>query len=138
MFSYVALFTQLTDDPGVSALVDERVFPEFAPMTNQTYPQIVIATPDAANEPTFDGPINLMDEKIDVVAIAKTITDVVAVAKAILAAIDGQTGTWGGTVIKGCFLKGTSNTLATIPDLGPDYKLEMTTLTFRLRYDLPA
>ena len=112
-----ALAGQLLATPGVTNLIAQRVYPSYDKANDKTYPLAVYKVEGVSTLQTSEGPTGNQSGDFVVAAIGETYADAAAVAKAILAALDGQGGTWSGLIVQGVFLKedGISDDVVTEP-----------------------
>lgn len=107
-----AIFARLTTAAGVIALVSTRVFTDQAdPETPR--PFIVYEEGDTEGDDVYGTP-TLQYTIVTVACIDDTKAGAVAVADAVMAAVNDQKGTWGGINVEGCFLESKQDDKVTI------------------------
>jgi hypothetical protein len=99
-----ALYARLSADAGVTALCGANLYPNYIRESEQLYPQIVYAVEDVAEDAAHDGLSGLITAKARVTAVGKTYAAADALAAAVLASLDAQTGSWGTSWVLGCWL----------------------------------
>jgi hypothetical protein len=87
-----AIFSLLTNDAGVSAIVGTRVFPRGLPQ-NHTLPALVYQLISAPRELTHSGPETLVEARVQITAHATTYAAAKTLQNAVQVASDGFTGT---------------------------------------------
>ena len=95
------LVAHLKANAGVAALVVDRVYHEGMPQ-NVVYPAVAYAKTSVERFQTLAGPSSLVKARVGVDVWAKTSASAIAVAEAVKLALDGVTGSLGGTSIQSC------------------------------------
>lgn len=93
-----ALFSILSNDAGVTALVGSRIYPIMLPQ-NATFPCASYSTDEGQEDDTFDGQGTFQQINIEVDAWAKTHAEMLTVGGAIKAALKNYSGTVSGVTI---------------------------------------
>lgn len=83
------LFYYLTGNPGVAALVTDRVYPLIAPQ-DAALPYLVYQRISTARERSHSGPSGLAHPRFQVTAVAATYSAVRNLANAVRIALDGS------------------------------------------------
>jgi Protein of unknown function (DUF3168) len=97
--SMIAAATAVTD------IVADRVYPSVVKLADKVYPLITYKFDNTTTTNTYDGPVNpLRSCNIVLECIGNTYAEADELAAALLATMDGSSGTWGSTVVQGCFL----------------------------------
>jgi hypothetical protein len=99
-----AVVSKLASVAGVTALIENRVYPSYDRQTDRTDPLAVYSL-DITPITDFDGPTGVMTAVLEIAAIAETYAEAVALGKAIYAALEFQSGDWGGVTVQGCFMQ---------------------------------
>jgi hypothetical protein len=99
------LFTRLTADAGVSALVASRVYPHKTRFT-PTYPHIVYEVTSDDDEYSMAGEIGLPEANIVYRCIAETYREARALAAAVKTSLSGFSGTLGSHRVRAIFVDG--------------------------------
>lgn len=100
----LAIVSVLNGNSGVTSLIGKRLYPQYDRSTDHIYPlgcYHVQITPITA----FDGAPGIEYAVITIAGIGSTQASATAVANALKAALQNQTGTWAGVVVQGCFLQ---------------------------------
>ena len=90
-----ALYTLLSGDSGVSALVSTRIFPHQAPQGG-ALPFLVYQRISTPRDYSQSGPSLLVWPRFQITAVAATFDGARALAHALRAALSGYSGTMGG------------------------------------------
>jgi hypothetical protein len=99
-----AIFSKLTGDSTVAALVGTRVVPETGLLGDANFPQVIYrATDDESLSESYGSAGSLVATTYEVASTARTHAGAVALSLAVRAALDRQTGVWGGITVLGCF-----------------------------------
>ena len=93
------LYARLTADGGVSALVVTRVYPDVLPQ-GVTYPAIRYQRISTARLYNLGGKADQADTRFQIDCYATTRIGAIALADAVRAALDSQTGLWGSIAIR--------------------------------------
>jgi hypothetical protein len=129
----VALFTRLSTTAGVTALIGAgsacRAYPHHSPPHVRAYPMVVFKCPGEQDVPAMDGADGLIEQQIEIACIANTYEQATNLHLAVKAALNAQKGTWGGVDVKGIFLQGGSEELATPPGSDPQQYIVESTYT---------
>jgi len=89
---------------ALTAIIADRVYPAHVKIADKVYPLIAYKIDNFTTSSTYDASANkLRSCHITVACIDTTYAGADRLAEAVLA-IDGTDGTWGDTVIQGCFL----------------------------------
>ena len=127
-----ALYTKLTTDAGVLAIVAARVYPHFVPQKNTPgetqLPTVVYQNISDPNDYSHDGETALHHPRFQITSFASTYLAAKALALAVKTALSASTGAWGTITIDGVFCDSASDVL----DLDPE--VESQTL-FGIRQD---
>lgn len=107
-----AIFARLTAAAGVIALVSDRVFTDEADI--ETPPPMIIYEEGDTEGDNVYGTATLQYTMITVACIADDKAGAVAVADAVMTAVNDQKGTWGGINVEGCFLESKNDDKVTI------------------------
>jgi len=100
-----AIFSQVTSNGPVAALIGTRLYPEYDKQADKVYPLAVYKVENVTPLSTNTGSAGLESADVIIAAIAPKYADAATLARAIVNALDCQKGTWTGIVVQGCFLK---------------------------------
>ncbi len=95
-----ALYSHLTNDAGVSALVGNRVYPLMAPQ-DAALPHLVYQRISSPRLRSHGGPSGLAHPRFQITATAGSYSAARSLANAVRASLDGFRGTMGGGVSVG-------------------------------------
>ena len=93
-----AIYTILTEDAGVSAVVGSRVYPQVAAQ-GAAFPFVVYVLQDNTPSDTKSGLSTLDEIRYDIVAAAETYSALSSLTERIRLALDRYTGTVSGIVV---------------------------------------
>lgn len=93
-----AIYTILTEDAGVSAIVGNKVYPQIAAQ-GAAFPFVVYVLQDNSPSDTKSGVSTLDEIRYDIVAAAETYASLSSLTERIRLALDRYTGTVNGIVI---------------------------------------
>ena len=93
-----AIYTILTEDAGVSAIVGNKVYPQIAAQ-GAAFPFVVYVLQDNSPSDTKSGPSTLDEVRYDIVAAAETYSELSSLTERIRLALDRYTGDIGGVEI---------------------------------------
>ena len=93
-----AIYTILTEDAGVSAVVGTRVYPQVAAQ-GAAFPFVVYVLQDNTPSDTKSGVSTLDEIRYDIVAAAETYSALSSLTERIRLALDRYTGTVSGIVV---------------------------------------
>jgi hypothetical protein len=93
-----AIYTILTEDAGVSAVVGSRVYPQVAAQ-GAAFPFVVYVLQDNTPSDTKSGVSTLDEIRYDIVAAAETYSALSSLTERIRLALDRYTGTVSGIVV---------------------------------------
>ena len=93
-----AIYSILTEDAGVSAVVGNKVYPQIAAQ-GAAFPFVVYVLQDNSPSDTKSGPSTLDEVRYDIVAAAETYTELSSLTERIRLALDRYTGDIGGVEI---------------------------------------
>jgi hypothetical protein len=129
-----AIYTQLAGDTATAALVGDRIWPMQVDDSNPAFPRIVYEV--AEDDPTrsYLQGSGLFSAEVTVICAAATDKAAAALAAAVVAALNNAKGTWGGTVVLGCFYRGMTSTPSS-PAAGTDVNVFEKELRFQVRYN---
>lgn len=97
-----ALYSKLTGDSGVAAVVGARIYPMHMPQAG-TLPALVYERIDTMRTYGHDGQHSPTTVRMQVDSIAATLATAVSCADAVLAALSGFKGTVGAVDVRACF-----------------------------------
>lgn len=81
-----------------------RIYPHESPPTNRVFPLIAYRLGnDDSGERYEAGQGDLVRDFVDIACVAETYAQARTLHAAVKAGLDGQSGTWGGTHVQGCF-----------------------------------
>ena len=100
-----AIVYKLSSDAGVSAIVVDRIYPQYVRENDRLYPMIVYKIDNVDPQMTHDGPNGLESADLTLAAIGMSQVDARLLAEAIQTSINGSRGVWGDLTVQGCFLK---------------------------------
>lgn len=114
-----AIFSQLTGNAPVAALVAGRVYPELA-TDQKDYPAIVYDADDDKDEArSLSGVASLRKYTVNLAVIARDYPTLIDLCEKTIAALDNQAGTWGGIVVQGAFYEPSGDeTILHVQDAG--------------------
>ena len=120
----------------MSALVSNRIYPDWARQQDKVYPLIVYMIEGVQAERAFDGAIGLESANVVIACVGTTYASAAAISDAVQAALDCQRGTWTGVVVQGCFLQddGISDDVITVPQ-SEQITAYVRKLTFDIHYE---
>ena len=98
-----ALVDYLLGCPGIAALIDRRIFPDYFPQSEQL-PAIAYTLEDDSSQQTLQGPSGMREAIYQINIWADTRREVMAVAREVRMALDGYRGAFKGIPILGAFL----------------------------------
>lgn len=127
-----ALVSLLSADPGVAALVGDRIFPERLPQ-GQALPAITYAVIDDRERVNLSGPRGHTTTRVQVDALAATGKLATATDKAVRDALHGFAGTVGTVVFTSCLRK-SQNDAADADGDGTGGRLARVSADYTLRY----
>lgn len=114
-----AIFAQLAATPAVNNIVAGRIYAAIAPEVGKVYPQIVYGGDASERERDYAGDDALTSQSVRIeILVTSNYADADTLANAVRAALDDQTGTWGGIVVQGAFLEDQSETTEANDDDG--------------------
>jgi len=93
-----AIYTILTEDAGVSAVVGNKVYPQIAAQ-GAAFPFVVYVLQDNSPSDTKSGVSTLDEVRYDIVAAAETYATLSSLTERIRLALDRYTGTVSGVVV---------------------------------------
>lgn len=93
-----AIYTILTEDAGVSAVVGNKVYPQIAAQ-GAAFPFVVYVLQDNSPSDTKSGVSTLDEIRYDIVAAAETYASLSSLTERIRLALDRYTGTVSGIVV---------------------------------------
>ena len=93
-----AIYTILTEDAGVSAIVGNKVYPQIAAQ-GAAFPFVVYVLQDNSPSDTKSGVSTLDEVRYDIVAAAETYATLSSLTERIRLALDRYTGTVSGVVV---------------------------------------
>ena len=93
-----AIYSILTNDSDVSAIIGTKVYPQIAAQ-GATFPFVVYVLQDNSPSDTKSGVSTLDEIRYDIVAAAETYTELSSLTERIRLALDRYTGTVEGVVI---------------------------------------
>ena len=93
-----AIYTILTEDAGVSAVVGNKVYPQIAAQ-GAAFPFVVYVLQDNSPSDTKSGVSTLDEIRYDIVAAAETYASLSSLTERIRLALDRYTGTVSGVVV---------------------------------------
>ncbi len=97
-----ALYSKLTGDAGVAALVGNRVYPMHMPQAG-TLPALVYERISTVRNYAHNGQQSPTTVRMQVDSIATTLATARSCADAVLAALSGYVGTVGTVDVRSCF-----------------------------------
>jgi hypothetical protein len=107
MYIGEALYSKLTGDGDVSALVGTRIYPNVIPQ-DADLPALAFQQISRPGDMAHDGPYGVVFPRFQITAQANTYDEVADLINKVRIAIDGTTGLWGGTAgvtVEGTFVK---------------------------------
>ena len=93
-----AIYSILTENAGVSAIVGNKVYPQIAAQ-GAAFPFVVYVLQDNSPSDTKSGPSTLDEVRYDIVAAAETYASLSSLTERIRLALDRYTGDLGGVEI---------------------------------------
>ena len=100
-----AFIAQIQSIPAVTAQIAERVYPAYVYLADKTFPLAAYKIDNGTTSASYDGTVNqLRSCNIVISCIGGTYAQADGLKEALLTAFDGTAGTWGTTVVQGCFL----------------------------------
>lgn len=105
-----AVFNLLSNDPGVRPIVAARIYPNYNRQDDRIYPLLVYKIENESNYLTNDNAVSGASADIIIAAVTARYSDTAALARLILAAMDGAHGTWAGVKVQGIFSKDDAGT----------------------------
>lgn len=127
-----ALFTHLTEDAGVSALVGLRVYPQRRPQKGGSLPCIVYTRTGGEHVHHLLGVSGLCRADFDLDCQAETYIEAKALSEAVRNAMDGvRNRTVGGVNIRSMTLQGDSDT-----DYGPENSSDENVVSVSTEYQI--
>ncbi len=101
--------------PLITNIVGKSIFPNYARL-DQPYPQVVYDVKNPSPQTAYRQNLNLVSIDVSIAGIAKTYAQSTALAKAIIAVMDEEQGTFGGFVVQGSFWKDSTEEQETNPE----------------------
>jgi hypothetical protein len=89
--------------PGLAALVNRRIFPDYFPQSEQL-PAIAYTLEDESSQQTLQGPSGMHEAVYQLSVWADTRREVMAVAREVLVALNGYRGAFKDIPVSGAFL----------------------------------
>jgi hypothetical protein len=108
-----AIYGKLTATTAVAALISTRVYPSQA-VQFAAFPLVAYDVTDSEYDQTYAGPSGLSSHVITLSCVGLTHDSAEAVAEAVITAVNAATGTWGGVIVRGCFVNDVGDALETI------------------------
>ena len=96
----IALRALLIADTGVAAKVSSRVYWKRRSQNDSLLPAIVLTKVSAPRDYNMDGPNNLIESRVQADCYGETYADAKTTAMAVIAAVNGFSGTVSGVVIQ--------------------------------------
>lgn len=98
------IYSLLTGDAGVAALLGTRVYPEVLPQ-NPSYPAITYQVVSGGSEYEMEGPANQASPRVQIDCYAESAEGAIALKGAVMAALSGYRGSVGSppVAIQGAF-----------------------------------
>lgn len=112
-----AIFGKLTDDPTVSGLLGDRVYPLQAVQFSR-FPLAAYEFGDSQYDQTYSGPSGLSSHAGTIACVGLTFDSAEALGNAVRTLINGQKGTWGGVTVLGCFVNDVGDALESAVETG--------------------
>jgi hypothetical protein len=101
-----AIFSRLSTDTNISALVGNRIYPQYVREVDKVYPELIYKVEQDTADLCYDGPTGLQTCTLNVYVIGNPRQIVEPVANAVLTSLNGSLGQWGThTYVQGCFIK---------------------------------
>ncbi len=97
------LYTELSGNAGVSALVGTRIYPQKLAQ-DATLPALVYSVISDPRELTLDGPSDFIRARVQVDAWADTYLEAIALSDAVRAAINGENNSLGAQAVQFVYL----------------------------------
>ena len=107
MYIGAALYSHLTSDSDVSAIVSTRIYPNVIPQ-DVDLPALAFQEISRPGAMAHDGPYGIVFPRFQITAQADTYDEVDDLINKVRIALDGVTGLWGGTggvTVEGTFVK---------------------------------
>jgi hypothetical protein len=98
-----ALVDHLLNCPDIAALVAKRIYPDYFPQSEQL-PAIAYTLEDESSQQTLQGPSGMREAVYQINVWADTRREVMAVAREVLAALNGYRGSFKDIPVSGTFL----------------------------------
>ena len=103
MSAHEAIYTRLSGNAAVRAIVDDRIYPARTPQ-DTTLPKIVFTTISQGRAPNTAGASGVTNPRIQIDCWADSNAGADALADAVRLALDGYRGTVASVQIRSCFL----------------------------------
>ena len=111
-----ALYSILSGDSGVSAIVGTRIYPKVIPQL-ASLPAVSYQEITGMREHTMDGPVGMVRSRWQINCVADSYSALRALADAVRKALDGYCDTASSTKIDACFLDNENDGLDSLPDV---------------------
>ena len=98
-----AIYSRLSGNSAVRAIVDDRIYPDRTPQ-DTALPKIVFTTISQGRAPNTSGASGVTNPRIQIDCWADSNAGAFALADAVRLALDGYRGTVASVVIRSCFL----------------------------------
>jgi hypothetical protein len=128
-----AIYSKLTGDAAVAALLGTRVYPEQAPQDGRTFPLVVYAASDEEVVRSYAGSSGLESRNVTIECAARTYAQAQDLAAAVKAALDGADGVFGGVTVRGFFLEDQNDAVETNV-AGEDFNVFVASQTYLVWY----
>jgi hypothetical protein len=97
------IYSRLTTDSAIAAIVSTRVYPGRIPQ-NSAMPCLTYQMISGPRDYTHDGATKRVDSRWQITVHAATYLAAAALSKLVRLRLSGVTGTWDGTMVTGCLL----------------------------------
>ena len=121
-----AIYSLISGDPTIAALVVDRVYPVFVP-SGTIGAAVTYQTVDGDDEYTCEGPVGLPEDRVQITAWSAEAKDggthvqMLALFAALKDLFDGYVGSAGGVTIAGCYIVDKDDVLSGDKE-GSDYR----------------
>lgn len=110
-----AIVARLKSDEGVTIWVDDRIYPIFIP-ESATLPCITYQTISRPEQQSHDGPVHLVNSRIQITSFADHFDDALSVAAAVRESLNGFAGIFENITIQYINVDGGGD----VPSVSPD------------------
>lgn len=116
MSAAAAIYNRLSTTSEITALVGNRIEPEFS--AGPDYPRILYTIDEETAVRSHDGYAGLTSATVTISLLSSTKSQALALADLVFGVLESQGGTWGGVKVRRCFFQGQDESVVTAAELG--------------------